>query len=146
MADVTLRHEFECDEDTFWDKLMFGEEFNRRLYFDVLKFPGFKLLEQREEGDKRSRRVHIDPPLGNVPAPVKKVVGEKLSYIEEGTYDKKTRRYEFKVTPSTMADKTKNSGVLYTERLGEKRTARIARVDVQVKVFMIGGLVEERIL
>ena len=146
MPEVTLRHEFDCDEDTFWEKVIFSEEFNRRLYLDILKFPGFKLLEQRDEGDKRFRRVHLDPPLGNVPAPVRKVVGDKLSYVEEGTYDKHTRRYEFNVTPSTMADKTRNTGVISTEKIGEKKIVRVARVDVQVKVFMIGGMVEEMIL
>ena len=146
MATVTLRHEFDCTEDTFWDEVVFGEEFNRRLYLDVLKFPGFKLLELRDEGTKRHRRVHIDPPLGNVPAPVKKVVGERLSYIETGTFDRATMRYPFVITPSTMADKTKTSGELHTEVLGDKKIARIARIDVEVKVFMIGKLVEDKIL
>jgi hypothetical protein len=146
MAEVTLRHEFDCDEDTYWEKTVFDPDFNKRLYLEVLKFPGYQLLEQKDDDAKRTRRVHIDPPLGNLPGPVKKVIGDKFSYIEEGTFDKKSKRYTFKITPSTLADKTKNSGELYVEKVGDKKIVRIAKVAVEVKVFMIGSLVEEKIM
>src|SRR4029079_17491480 len=88
----------------------------------------------------------VDPPLSNVPGPVKKVIGDRLSYVEEGTFDKKTKRYSFKVTPSTMAEKTKVAGEMWVEKLGDKKVARLTRISVEVKVFMVGGLVEDRIL
>ncbi len=146
MPEVTLRHAFECDEETYWEEIIFGEEFNRRLYLDVLKFPHFEVLEQRDAGDTRFRRVHVDPPIASVPQSVRKVVGDKLSYVEEGTYTKSTRRYEFRIIPSAMADKTRNTGVVYTEVLADKRIVRVAQVLVEVKVFMIGGIVEDRIV
>jgi hypothetical protein len=145
MPEITLRHEFDCDEDTYWEKVTFDPEFNRRLYLEVLKFPSYELVEQKEDDAKRTRRVRIDPPLGNLPGPVKKAIGDKFSYVEEGTFDKKTKRYSFKVTPSTMADKTKNFGELYVEKLGDRKIVRIAKITVEVKVFMIGGMVEEKI-
>jgi hypothetical protein len=146
MPEITLRHEFECDEDTYWQKVTFDRGFNERLYLEVLRFPGYKLASQEEDPHKLTRRVHIDPPLGNLPGPVKKAIGDKFSYVEEGSFDKKTRRYTFRITPSTMADKTKNFGELYCERLGDKRVARVAKITVEVKVFMIGGMVEEKIM
>jgi hypothetical protein len=146
MPEITLRHEFECDEDTYWQKLTFDPEFNRRLYLEVLRFPGYTLVDQHDDEQKLTRKVHIDPPLGNLPGPVKKAIGDKFSYVEEGTFDKKARRYTFKITPSTMADKTKNFGELYCEKLGDKRIARVAKITVEVKVFMIGGMVEEKIM
>jgi hypothetical protein len=145
MPEITLRHEFDCDEETYWEKITFDPEFNRRLYLEVLRFPGYDLLEQKDDDDKRTRRVRIDPPLGNLPGPVKKAIGDKFSYVEEGTFDKTTRRYRFKITPSTMADKTKNFGELWVEKMGDKKIARVARVTVEVKVFMVGGMVEEKI-
>jgi hypothetical protein len=45
-----------------------------------------------------------------------------------------------------MADKTTVVGEIYTERLGDQRIARIAKVKVEVKVFMLGGLVEDKII
>ena len=43
-------------------------------------------------------------------------LGDRLAYTEEGSFDKKAKRYSFKVTPSTMADKTKISGELWCEK------------------------------
>jgi hypothetical protein len=145
MAEVTLRHEIETDEDTFWSKVVFDEAFNKALYVDHMKF-GWKLLDQRDEPDRITRRVNVEPPTGNLPAAVKKVIGDRLSYVEEGTFDKKTRRYAFKVTPSTLADKTKVSGEMWCEKAGEKKIARLCRISVEVKVFMVGSMVEERIV
>ena len=81
-----------------------------------------------------------------MPGPVKKLFGDRLSYVEEGTFDKKTRRYTFKVTPSTLAEKTKVAGEMWVEKLGEKKVARVTKISVEVKVFMVGGMVEDRIL
>jgi hypothetical protein len=81
-----------------------------------------------------------------MPGPVKKVIGDRLIYVEEGTFDKKTKRYSFKVTPSTMADKTKVAGEMWVEAKGDKKITRVTKISVEVKVFMVGGMVEERIL
>ena len=146
MPEVTLRHEIDTDEDTFWSKIVFNEEFNKKLYEGALKFPGWKLVDSKEDDAKIVRRVQVDPPVGDLPGPVKKVIGARLAYTEEGTIDKKTKRYTFKVTPSTMADKTKVSGELWVEKIGDKKIRRLCRISVEVKVFMVGGMVEDRIM
>jgi hypothetical protein len=145
MPEVTLRHEIDTDEDTYWSKIVFDEGFNTKMYVDHLKI-GWKLLEQKDDGGRITRRVHVEPPTGNLPGPVKKVIGDKLAYTEDGTFDPAKKRYAFKVTPSTMADKTKVSGEMWCEKLGDKKIARVCRISVEVKVFMVGGMVEERIL
>ena len=146
MPEITIRHDLACDTDTYFLKCLFDAEYNQRLFIDQLKFPGYKVLEQKDEGDTISRRIHISPPLEGFPAPVKKAVGDSFSYVEEGTYNKKTKRYAFKVVPSAMADKSKTVGELWCEPLGDKKIARIAKILVEVKVFMIGGMVEEKII
>lgn len=146
MPEVTLRHEIDTDEDTFWSKIVFNEEFNKKLYEGALKFPGWKLVDSKEDDAKIVRRVQVDPPVGDLPGPVKKVIGDRLAYTEEGTFDKKTKRYSFKVTPSTMAEKTKVSGELWAEKIGDKKIRRMCRISVEVKVFMVGGMVEDRIM
>src|SRR5438477_389637 len=125
----------------------YGETANKAgEYVENLKFPGYELREQNDGPDRLTRKVWVEPPLGNVPAAVKKVIGDKLSYVEDGTFDKKTKRYAFKVIPSTMPDKTKTSGEMWVEKKGDKKIERVARISVEVKVFMVGGIVEERIL
>jgi hypothetical protein len=146
MASVTFRHELSCDAETYFEKCVFSEEFNKRLHVDVLKFPGFKLLDQKTEGDVWTRRAQIDPPTTGVPGPLKKVIGEKLSYVEEGSYDRKTKIYKFKVISSTMPDKTKISGELRCEPNDAKPCTLISHIDVEVKVFMVGSLAEDKIM
>lgn len=146
MPEITLRHEIATDEDTYWSKIVFDAPFNEKMYMGGLEFPQWKLLDAKEDDAKLWRRVQVDPPVGDVPAAVKKVIGNRLSYVEEGTFDKKTKRYSFKVTPSTMAEKTKVSGEMWVEKLADKKIVRFTRMSVEVKVFMVGGLVEDRIL
>ncbi len=149
MPDVTLRHEIDTDEDTYWARCVFDADFNQKLYIDALKFPVWRLLDTTDDASKIWRRVQVDPPVGNMPGPVKKLLGDRLSYVEEGTFDKKTKRYSFKVTPSTLADKTTVVGELWVEPLGPpgaKRIARLTKVSVHVKVFVVGGMIEDRIL
>jgi hypothetical protein len=146
MPEILLRHEMDCTEDTYWDKCIFDEEYNRRLFIDTLKFPGFTLLASTDDADKKTKKARIDPPVVGIPGPVKKAIGDRLSYVEDGVYDKKTRRYRCVITPSTFADKTKVSAELWCETLGEKRIARSVKVSVEVKVFMLGSMVEEKIM
>ena len=146
MPEVTLRHEIDTDEDTFWSKIVFDESFNKKLYEGALKFPGWKLLDSKEDDATIVRRVQVDPPVGDLPGAVKKVIGDKLGYVEDGTFDKKTRHYSLKVTPSAMAEKTKVTGELWVEKIGEKKIRRMCKINVEVKVFIIGGMIEDRIL
>lgn len=145
MPDQESRNTMDCTPETYW-KCVFDEEYNRRLYFDSLKFREFKQLSQTDGANgTRSRKLYLNPPPADLPAPVAKVVGD-ISWTEEGTYDPKTGRYKFKVTPASLPDKTHISGEIWCEPRGEKSCERIARASVEVKVFMVGGIVEKRIL
>ena len=114
MPEITLRHEIETDEDTFWSKIVFDEGFNK-LYIDELEFPQWKLLEMKDD-DARSRVAslvehrHQRPPRPDQEG----VGGDKLAYTEEGTFDKKSKRYVFKTIASLMPDKTKVSGEMWS--------------------------------
>jgi hypothetical protein len=146
MQEVTIRHEMECDEDTYWYKCVFDKDYNERLYLTELKFPEYALLEYEETDGYIKRAVKVGPKVPPLPAPVKKVIGESLAYTERGTFDRKTKRYTFTATPNTLADKARTAGEMHVETLGPKRIARVAKVSVDVKVFMVGGLVEDQIL
>lgn len=145
MPEITVRHELDCDEDTFWNGCTFNEEFNRKLYLETLKFPAYD-GGNTDHGATITRKVKIDPPVAGIPGPVKKILGDRFGYLEEGTFDKATKRYAFKITPTTMADKTTTVGELWCEKLGDKKIARFAKIRVEVKVFAVGGMVEDKIL
>jgi hypothetical protein len=145
MTTVSLRTELDISEDAFWDTCILSEEFNRRLFLEWLKFGGYRLLEQKEENGKLWKRQEVEPSVQGIPGPLKKLLGERLSYVEEGTFDRATHTYTFKTTPSTMADKTRIAGTMRTEKLGENRCVRIVDVTIEVKVFAVGSMAEDKI-
>jgi Protein of unknown function (DUF2505) len=145
MGHLVLRHEMGCDTETYWEKCVLTEEYNRRLFLEALKFLNYELIEQKDTGDTVTRRVKAEPESRNLPGPIKKVVGDSLGYVEEGSYDRKTKVYTFRSIPGAFPDKVKISGTMRCEPCGEKKVTRITEIQIDVKVFMIGGMIEDRI-
>jgi CRISPR/Cas system-associated protein Cas10 (large subunit of type III CRISPR-Cas system) len=144
MASTRIEHEFDCTEATFWQLTFFDQEFNRRLYLESLKFPVWKVVEEKITDDTLERRVEVQPLVENVPGPVKKLLGDRFGYVEEGKLDRKQNRYRFRVIPSAMPDKTQISGEMRTERLGDTRIRRVVEFSVEIKVMMLGKIVEQK--
>lgn len=146
MSLLTLRHEMDCDESTYWDKCVLDDEYNRRFFLEELKFKSYELIEQREVGDTVVRKVRAEPNAGNMPGPIKKAIGDSFGYVEEGTFDRTARSYTFQTIPAAFPDKVKIRGTMRCEIAGPKRIVRISEIQVDVHIFMIGGMVEERIV
>ena len=138
---ITISHDFNCDPETFWSKIFGNLEFDTALYRDELRFPGFEQLEARTDGDRMTRRCRITP-RQDAPAPVQKLLGGQFSYIEEGSFDKKTQRYRFKIVPSSLADKLRIDGEMRSEPMGPGKMKRVAEINIEVKIFGLGGMVE----
>jgi hypothetical protein len=146
VADFTLRHELNCDAETYWEKCVFDAEYNRRLFLEELKFRSYELIEQRDTGDTIVRKAKGEPQVGHLPGPVKKVLGDSFGYVEEGTFDRKAKRYSFRTIPAVLPDKIKIQGSMVCEPLGDKKVTRVTSIHVDVKVFMVGGMIEDRIV
>ena len=131
MTDLTLRHELDCRHgETYWQKCVFDAEYNRTapLLQKSSNSRSYELIEEKDVGDTVIRRVKAEPETGNLPAAIKKVLGDSFGYVEEGTFDKKARRYAFKTIPAaTFADKIKIEGSMTCEPLGDKRVTRVQR-------------------
>jgi hypothetical protein len=142
---LRIEHTFACNEDTFWNQLFFNEEYNRGMFIGALHFSLWRELSREDRGDAVVRVVECEPPLGELPGPLAKLVGEGLRYREEGRFEKATRRYTVKVIPSKMADKISVEGLIATQPAGEKQCKRIFTATVSAKVFGVGGMLEKRI-
>lgn len=139
---LSFSHVFEIDADGYWNKLFFDVEYNRRLYLEVLKFRTFEQLELKDEpGGARTRRIRIEPGI-DAPAPLRKIIGERLAYEEIGRFDPERRRWNYKVVPSVMPEKVSITGELWVEPRGERRCERRAEVDIKVSIFGVGSLFE----
>jgi hypothetical protein len=143
---VRIEHTYEVSEDTFWNEFFLDEEYNRRLYLEALKFHAYAVSKQDESGDEVRRTLEVTPKLGDLPGPMKKVLGDNMSYREEGVYDRGKRRYRVNIVPASLAGKIKVTGEMYTEPLGEKQCRRVFEANVEVKVLGLGKMMEKRII
>lgn len=141
----TLRHPYMIEPEAFWRDVFFDPEYNRKLYLEGLKFSAFDVLEETSPPDgRRTRKVRVAPRL-DAPAAIKKVIGDSMTYVEEGrleTLGPNTPRWVSHVTPSTLADKTRVSTEFWLERTGPNQSDRVAQFEVEVKIFGIGGMFE----
>ncbi|MEZ4296300.1 MAG: DUF2505 family protein [Polyangiaceae bacterium] len=140
MPTFRVTHEINCDIETFW-KIFFDKEFNERLYREGLGFPEFSVVSQ-EETETQIRRKCAGKPKLTMPGPVMKLLGDSFRYTEEGTFDKATKVWRWKMTPSTMAEKLRQEGTLKVEAIGDNKVRRSAELVNEAKVFGIGGMLE----
>jgi hypothetical protein len=144
MVKTTIQHDFDCSEPAFWQVSYFDDEFNRRLYLETLKFPVWRVLEQNVTETSMRRRIEIQPLVENLPLAVKKVVGDRLGYTEEGQLDRKANRYSFRIIPAASAEKSDISGEIWTEALGPSKVRRFVQFGAEVKIIIVGKLIEQR--
>ena len=141
MTDVHVDHEIRCDADTFWDKIFFDDEYNVALYTKALHFVKYEKVKQEDRGTSIFRLVRGTPPQ-EAPAAIQSLLGGGFYYDEEATYDKGTKRLRFKTIPSKLAEKIKIEGTMHTVAAGDKRIRRVADIQIAVKIFGVGGMVE----
>ncbi len=142
---IRTEHDFDCTEETFW-KLFLDDDYNHALFRDYLKFPRWEIVQHEESNKEMRRTVEVEPYVGELPTPIKKVLGESIGYREIGRLDKEAHRYTFRVAPSRLADKLRVEGEQLTESLdGGKRCRRIFIADFEVKVFGVGAMIEKRL-
>lgn len=147
MTEARIVHELACSEATFWEKLFFDDAFNRRLFLQELGFAGWRVVSLGDpSADVVERELEVTPPIGDLPGPLRSIIGEGLSYRELGRYDRKRRRYAVKAKSGKLGDRLVVEGELYTEALDANRCRRIFVVRVEAKIFGIGGLLEKRVL
>ncbi|HEY5955294.1 MAG TPA: DUF2505 family protein [Polyangiaceae bacterium] len=147
MTKARIVHELGCSEELFWDQLFFDDDFNRRLFLEELGFSNWRVIHR---GDISAPIVDVEievtPKLGDLPGPLRTIVGEGLSYREVGRLNRTSRRYAVKAQSAKLGDRLIVEGELYTEALGPNRCRRIFDVRVEAKIFGIGGLLEKRVI
>jgi hypothetical protein len=140
MGKFTITHEINCNVEKFW-KVFFDKDFNEKLYREALGFPKYEVLKHEETATQITHKVHGQPKM-NMPGPVAKLLGANFVYTEEGTFDKATSIWRWKMTPSALADKMRNEGSMRIEPIGDTKVRRIAEVIIEAKIFGVGGLIE----
>lgn len=138
-----VRDVFDTDVDTYWNEIFFSEEYNSRLYREGLGFKDFQLVELTgEKGGPRTRKMRTEPAT-DAPAVVRKLIGDSLTYLEAGRFDPAKKLWTYTITTSKLADKLHIGGKLWGEPKGEKKMERVAEIEIEVKIFGVGGTIEK---
>jgi hypothetical protein len=146
MAEFRVEHPFNCSEDTFWSKVMFEEDYNHRLYRERLKFHTWREIRREDTGDEIQRVIEAVPPIGDLPGPLKSLIGDNVSYQERGVFNRKTKQYHVEVIPSVLPDKVSVRIDMTTVPDGPDRCRRIAKGTITAKIFGVGGMLEKRMI
>lgn len=146
MPSFRVDNVFDCSQITFWEKVFFDAEYNRRLFYDELHFAEWRELELENQGDRVRRLVKAKPPMADLPGPLRAAIGEGAGYEERGVFERATNRYDAKVKPNVLGDKVTVELVFRTEPLDDGRCRRIVDGTVVARVFVIGGMLEQRLM
>lgn len=134
---LSIRQLLDCSEEEFWERIFASEEFNLYLYEGL----GFEYELQEWNPDTGYRRAKVSP-AHQVPGAVAKVLGERISYVEEGTFDPVTERYEFRVIPSAWSDRIRAKGCLEVEPVSAHQCERRVTLEIGADVMGLGRLIE----
>lgn len=141
MGLLKLQQEINCDVPTFW-RQFFDPELTRRLFREGLEFHAYDTLKQEETDTEIRRTTAVEPKL-NMPGPLAKAFGSSFRYTEEGVFDKATGVFRWKMIPGSLVGKVRVDGTLRVEALGPARLRRHVEFDIESRVFMLGGLIED---
>jgi len=134
---LAIRQLLDCSKQDFWDLIFRSEEFNHYLYEGL----GFEYELQEWNSDTGYRRAKISP-TQKMPRPLARVLGERFSYVEEGTFDVEAERYEFQVIPSAVADRIHARGTVIVEAISAQQCERRVTLEIGAEVLGLGRLIE----
>jgi hypothetical protein len=146
MVKARIEHTFNCNADTYWDKVFFDEDYNRRLFLDALGFEGWNQVKLEDSGGKIQRVVDAKPARLDLPGPLKKVAEKGLGYRETSTFDKERRVLSIQIEPESLKGKLSVRGEVRCEPAGEGKCRRVYDATIEAKVFGVGGMIEKRML
>ncbi|MBW1831454.1 MAG: hypothetical protein DRH23_02485 [Deltaproteobacteria bacterium] len=134
---LEIRQLLDCTEETFWERIFHNEDFNHYLYDGL----GFKYELQEWNPETGYRRAKLWP-MQQMPRAVASVLGERFSYIEEGTFDAEAERYDFRVITSAVADRIRVRGTVTVEAVPPNQCERRVALEIGADVLGLGRLIE----
>lgn len=146
MLTRTGTHDFDCDPDTYWQRVFLSAEYNRTLFLERLRFEQWEITSQVETSDGMRRTVRAVPRVGDLPGPIKALLKNGAGYTEVGEYFRSQSRFSIQITPNSLADRLKISAELRVEPLPNGRCRRTQTTNVEAKVFGVGGMLEKLLL
>jgi hypothetical protein len=126
--------------EKYW-RVVFDQEYLRKLYLEVLGFKDFAVLEISET----VRKVRVVPKV-NMPGPIAKLIGDRFTYEEHGTREANLWTWRMLApggqgTPNIVSTRGTNR----IEAIDGQSIRRSDEIIVEGKVFGLGGLIEKSV-
>lgn len=137
---IQFSHLIHCPLEVFWRDFL-DEELNRALFLDDLGFSVYRVAERSDRDGRVHMRVEIGPKL-SVPTAVRKLIGDKFSYIEVGELADGLYRYQCLPPAGVQAGNATAGGVVRAESTPDGQTMRHVELSCDVRMFGVGGMVE----
>lgn len=139
-----IEHEFHRIDLPEYEKLYFDEPFNIALCEEVNL--DRELLSLEHHGDELEREVKVAPRGRQIPKPIAKFLGgARIEYVEKLRYTFGAGQGTWQSVSSLMTEKIDSRGTFQFEAVpgGVKR---VVEGEIKVKVFGIGGTIEQYIV
>ncbi len=141
MKTSSYRFTIKTDPDTYW-KTFLDDDYTTSVYLDGLGAEAAEI--QAKDGDIDSGLTRTLKTVQKMQAPgaIRKLMGETVTNIEEGSYDPSSGEWTFTVKSDAMGDKLKVSGKVTAQARDDGTTDQVVEMSYEAKMRLIGGQVE----
>jgi hypothetical protein len=132
---------FHCKPETYFEQLFDPSTREKRELVGrgALRY---QIIESDTQGETWHQIAESTEKL-EAPAPVRKVMGETTRIREEVTWKKGASTGQVSYTPDKLSNRTTVSGVLEARPEGEDHCRVTLSVEVRIKVFGVGKMIEK---
>ena len=146
MIKYEIEDEFETTVDRFWD-VFFDDAFNDALWKHLdIERDVFEFERSGEGPGERIRRKQRLTPKRDVPAALKRLVKNAISYEEHNEWERGKSLMTVITIPSFMSDKFDGKGDYKVLEMGPNRVKRVWTASLNCSVPLVGGRVESHIV
>jgi hypothetical protein len=140
---AVYEHGIECSPSAFWEAFL-SPEFSRKYWLEKTGASAYEsLLDETSASGDRKRAFKVILGRVDLPAPLAKLFGASLGFVEEGTFDKSRTEYTYRHTYSVLTERIHVGGAISLRPGADGRSVtRIAALDFTVKLLGVGGLAE----
>ena len=143
MRTLHFEHEIACDEDAFW-KVFLDADYTTELFRDVLGFPHFEILEEKEEDGIVRRECAAQPKLPKAQMALARLLRRRgFHFIERGRFERATRTWTWDLEPNVWKSLLTNRGKVKVEPLGNgERVRRVVDIEIGANIPGVGKMIE----
>lgn len=137
-----IYHEIEADMEDLIALTQMREERDPKVYPNVTST---KMVKEERKGNKLITVIETCA-NGDIPPKLRNLLNPSmLSWREFGEFDFDKNEYTYKVRPFYLSNVFSMSGKVQWKKLGENKTSRSMEVSIDVKVPILGRIVEQKI-